>query len=391
MDSLESFFMSRRLVHPYGGRLNLMDILRFYFQPGSKAPESLKPFLNGGREKKKRIFILLDGLGMAFQDLFPENGFLVNSFKLALPTIYPSTTACVLTSIATLEYPHRHGVTGWYTRIPEKKINVTLLPWKEQITDTDIGDEDLTIDEVITAPSLFKSAGSRVRLLCPSEYSGGKYNLWAHPSGKISSYSGVEDCFQKAEEWVRYTDDREILYIYIPDVDSKAHYYGTHSSEVIKKINLIDDELGKFAGNVEKEALLLITADHGLIDIPLERQLVLNKMENVWPLLDCYPTGEAVNPIFHVREGSENEFREKFEKEYQGSFRLLSPADLIEFGLLNGCRIDSDLITRFGTFVGIALEPAAVRLDFPKRKTKKMIAFHGGLRPEEMVIPLFIT
>src|SRR5688500_19682246 len=65
------------------------------------------------------VFVLLDGLGMNILPMLPDNSFVRRNLKLTLQSTCPSTTARALTSIATAEWPNRHGLTRRFTHLPE--------------------------------------------------------------------------------------------------------------------------------------------------------------------------------------------------------------------------------------------------------------------------------
>jgi hypothetical protein len=78
------------------------------------------------------IFVLMDGLGVSTLSRLPKESFLTRSYRMTLNATCPSTTACALTSVATADYPNRHGVTGWFTHLPELEITILPLPFIER-------------------------------------------------------------------------------------------------------------------------------------------------------------------------------------------------------------------------------------------------------------------
>ena len=64
----------------------------------------------------------------------PHSSFLARHYKMTLNATFPSTTACALTSVATASYPNQHGVTGWFTHLPELDITILPLPFVERFS-----------------------------------------------------------------------------------------------------------------------------------------------------------------------------------------------------------------------------------------------------------------
>jgi hypothetical protein len=71
------------------------------------------------RQPEHLVFVLLDGLGAEHRPQTPPESFIKRHLAMEMLTISPSTTACALTSVATADYPGRHGVAGWFTHLPD--------------------------------------------------------------------------------------------------------------------------------------------------------------------------------------------------------------------------------------------------------------------------------
>ena len=80
------------------------------------------------------IFILADGLGLDMVEELPPSTFLRRQLAREIRTVFPSSTAPALTAIATGAWPAQHGVTGWWTHLPELKAPGLLLPFVTRAT-----------------------------------------------------------------------------------------------------------------------------------------------------------------------------------------------------------------------------------------------------------------
>jgi hypothetical protein len=125
--------------------------------------------------------------------------------------------------------------------------------------------------------------------------------------------------------------------------------------------------------------------------VPAERQYRLEEDDRIFDFLEVPPSGEALMPVFHVRSGREKRFVEYFSATYGSMMELLSISDAEALGLFGADGIAPAARVRLGNFLGIAHEPMAFLYDPPDKKPKVIAAFHGGLQPSSIRVPLFIV
>ena len=72
---------------------------------------------------------------------------------------------------------------------------------------------------------------------------------------------------------------------------------------------------------------MVITADHGLVNIPEERRIILSEKDPLNGHLRCLPTGEPMVPIFHTLPGHEEGFAMEFRERFGEHYALLTPEE----------------------------------------------------------------
>ncbi|MFW5684957.1 MAG: hypothetical protein ACOC1I_08895 [Spirochaetota bacterium] len=101
--------------------------------------------------------------------------------------------------------------------------------------------------------------------------------------------------------------------------------------------------------------------------------------------------------MFHLRTGSSEAFREEFDRHPASRLFTLYPSEeLIEHGLYGPGIASESLRLHLGDYVGIAQEPALLEYVAPATdggpgSPVEHRAVHGGLRPGEMQVPLFLA
>jgi hypothetical protein len=135
---LGDLFAEGVLVRPTDSRMNLVHIVRAIATATGAGDYTSSPriveLLSLIGEAQHLIFILIDGLGMNNVRNLPDESFIQTHLRAQITAGCPSTTACALTSIATAEYANCHGVTGWFTYLPEYELTATMLPFYERFT-----------------------------------------------------------------------------------------------------------------------------------------------------------------------------------------------------------------------------------------------------------------
>lgn len=344
------------------------------------------------RASEHYVLVLIDGLGRNLTEFFPAGGFFDTHYLRELNSVFPSTTACALTSLVTGHWPGRHGLTGWDTYLPDLKRTATILPFVDRMTNASLSDDGLRIEEIVLQPSLMTELEREVCTILPNKIKDGAYSRWAHGATKIIGYRSLPGGFQSVAANVENRQSDSLTYFYLPDLDTAQHETGTMSAKVKRLIKTFDELLSNLRDRLAKHgARLVVSADHGLLDVPPERQVRLETGNRILDFLEAPPSGEPLMPIFHVKPGKERAFDEHFSSSFGSLMELISISDVEALGLFGADGIAAVTRSRLGTFIGIAHEPMVLMYDPPGRRPKEMVAFHGGLQPSSMQVPLFIV
>src|SRR5437762_10614090 len=135
---LEQFFQRNALIRPSDDSPNLVHLVRALATLSGVDDIGHAPIVRQLIDligpADHLVFVLLDGLGINLVRRLAPEAFIAKHLKQTLNATCPSTTACALTSVATADYPARHGVTGWFTYLPEFGLTATMLPFAERFT-----------------------------------------------------------------------------------------------------------------------------------------------------------------------------------------------------------------------------------------------------------------
>ncbi len=342
------------------------------------------------------VFVLLDGLGMNLLRRMPANSLMVRALKRTIRATCPSTTACALTSIATGTWPSQHAVTGWFTHLPERGLTATTLPMIERFQGRPLSELGVGIDDVLPVGAFHRELTRRVLTLLPTPIFDTVYARYSRGGTAGSPYSSLADAAQQVVTFVGASAAPSYTHLYVPDVDTVCHHDGLTAPAVLELLLGIDAELARLRERLPENARLVISADHGLLDVPESGHLPLPADDRLCELLEVPPSGDARLPIFHVRAGCQAEFVERFSIRYGSALRLMKSSEAEEIGLFGPPPTSEAARRRFGDFVGIALRPVTLHYARPLPPDAPpphavYRAQHAGLTRDEMEIPFIVA
>jgi hypothetical protein len=129
---------------------------------------------------------------------------------------------------------------------------------------------------------------------------------------------------------------------------------------------------------------LILTADHGQIDTPPDPYYDLRSHPNLLRRLHILPTGENRLAYLYIRPGQTEAVREYLERTWPNQFILVDSAYAAEAGLFGPGPHHPALLDRTGDIIAIARGGAYL---WWHAKENLLMGRHGGLHPDEMLVP----
>ena len=393
---LEPFFADGTIVRPSPDRANLVHLVRAIGTicgvPGLpvNGPTSELTELIGAADHL--VFVLLDGLGMNIIERLPASSLLASSLKREIAATSPSTTACALTTVATAEYPNRHGVTGWFTHLSEHDVTAMTLPFAERFTGKPLVDRGIRPEHVLPCPSILPRMTRNTMTLSPSYIANTTYNVYARGGTTGRGYESTSDAIDQLIARLGDAAEPTYTHLYLHDIDTLCHHVGVNHDSVVPLVLGIDAELKRIADASKGKTRIVVSADHGLLDVPKPDQALLQVGDPLLELLKHPPSGDARMPIFHVRDGSHGPFVESFNERFGDRFVLTDVNEAEQLELFGPGPIAPGIRARFGDYIGVAYRPATVAYHPPHKPVGDLyLAVHAGLSPEEMRVPVCVV
>ena len=340
------------------------------------------------------VLVLVDGMGMsALAD--PSVADLRARVRVEIDSVFPATTACAMTTVATGQWPGRHGVPGWWAYLAEHDLPVTVLPFEERRTGRGLRRHGVHVRDIWPHPSRFAEATGSMEMHMPWKYLLSTFNRYLSGRCRTRGYRSLRHAQRRILRRMRAVHGRRaesaVTFWYIPDYDSACHTYGVASSEARTKLRQISELLRGIAAGAPDDVRVAVTADHGLIDLSDGDRAPLFDGD---ALLDCLlsmPSGEGRTPHFHVRRGKERELVERLSERAGGRMAVLSQGEAEDLRLFGPEPLSDFARRRFGDYVGITLAPFTFAHYASTDATSlRHVGVHGGMCPDEVRVPLVV-
>lgn len=335
---------------------------------------------------RKAIVVLVDGLGAAaLQSRAGHARTLAGRLGPAsiIESGFPTTTAAALASLATGLPAGQHGLVG-YSVLDEANDRVVnqLSGW------------DTLIDPIEwqSQPTIFEKAAARgfdAVVIGPARYKGSGFSTAVLRGARYLPAATIAERFQVAESWAREPGNG-IAYLYIPELDQTGHASGWQSpawtdwlEQVDSAVRAVEPVLGKGTG-------LIVTADHGVIDVPASSHVLVDELPG---LLDGvrFVAGEPRCLQLHFDTALDAAAREALVAEWHASEDsrswVATRAEAISAGWFGV--VDPAVESRIGDLIVAARKDIAYYDGRAKNQSgRKMIGQHGSWSPAELRIPL---
>lgn len=180
---------------------------------------------------------------------------------------FPTTTAAALTTLATGVLPGEHGLVGYSVLDADRDRVVKQLSGWDAGMRPDVWQRSSTVFEraadvgvtsYAVGPKRYASSGLTEAILSGATY--------------VSAES-MGDRFDRARDLAESTR-ASLVYLYVPELDMIAHRAGWESPEWTTALEQLDAEIRRLSDGLGRGTGLLVTADHGILDVGERRRIV---------------------------------------------------------------------------------------------------------------------
>jgi len=378
-----------RPVRPEYGAASLADVLPSVLAvlgvPGASDVLGLAGPLAGVR---RVVVLLVDGLGWhqlpAAGEHAPTLAALVaGRYARRLTTGFPSTTPTSLVSFGTGAAPGAHGVLGFRSLVPGTDRVLNHVDWRDD-------PDPHRWQPVPTQLERAAAAGVTVTVVSRPEFAGSGLTVAANRGG---AYRGAADADALAAgllDAVTAGDAPVLVSGYHPDLDRHGHLSGVGSPPWRAAAADLDRLLDRVLAGLPRDAALLVTADHGQLNVPADPRHRFD--------LDTDPrlragvrvvAGEPRARYLHPVPGAVGDVIAGWRAALGPAARVAERDELIAEGWFGP--VPSDHLGRIGDVVVICRDRSVVVATTTDPVGSALVGFHGGVTEVEMAVPLLIA
>jgi Type I phosphodiesterase / nucleotide pyrophosphatase len=372
-------------VRPRYGEGSLADVLPSVLcclgVPGARDVLNLEYVLH---EIRTVVVLLVDGLGHQLLPVARRSAPTLAALAVGAPVLtagFPTTTPTSLTTLGTGAPPGSHGVVGFFLRIPGTDRIVNHIHWQDD-------PDPLRWQPLPTQFDRARAAGVTAYVVSRPEYDGSGLTRAAFRGSRYVPAPDIDVVADRVIELARSSPGRTLIYTYDPQVDSVGHLYGVGSPQWHRAVADVDHLVTILLERLPRSAALVITADHGQINVPAGSRTDLDADPRLRDGVETV-AGEARVRYLHTAAGARDDVLTRW-RSILGDAAVVMPREQAVaegwFGPIPEAhlqRVGDVVVMCTGDHVVLA-----TKTDPPP--VSAFAGFHGSATPAEMYVPLLI-
>lgn len=294
-----------------------------------------------------------------------------------LASTLPSTTPTSLVSLGTGQDPGAHGILGFTLNVPGTDRVLTHILWRDD-------PPSRTWQPVPTWFELMAAAGIRSTVVLPAAFAGSGLTDAAYRGARFNGVQRDDDYARRLLDVL--ADGPGLVYGYTPPLDTAAHIFGIDSAEWAAAAAGVDQLLTRLLAGLPPDAALVVTADHGGLDIPADARIDLDADPELSAGVRIV-AGEARMRYLHTQDGETANVIGRWRAVLGSRADVRSRDEAIAADWFGP--VPEAHRARIGDVVVMCTEPIAVlasRHEPPE--VAKLIGFHGAATAAETAVPL---
>ena len=339
---------------------------------------------------KNVILFVIDGLGYESVKKYGTGTVFEKYLKDKITTVFPSTTAAAITTFNTANAPQQHALTGWHTYVKELGCITTILPFMPRIGGESLG-KYINPKLIFNQKTIFDMIKAEKYILTKKDIVDSDYTIAQSGKAKRYFYQSLSGCMDGLQYLVKKNNKRKFIYAYWADFDMYCHTYGVNSKKTAAHFKQLHKALQKTIAELQgTNTIIIITADHGLIDTARDKTIYLEDHPNLQKMLVMPLSGERRAAYCYVHPDKTKEFERYIKKHFSKMCELHKSKELIKQNYFGLFKPNEKLFERAWHYTLIMKENYIIIDSLTGEDRSWLKGIHGGLSEDEMYVPLII-
>jgi hypothetical protein len=321
---------------------------------------------------------------------------------IPLTSVCPSTTTTALSCLWTGRTPLEHGMLGTRLFLRDQGLQANMIYF------TPVGFErhNVLLEEGMK-PANFLPIAGMAEVLAEQGIESHVFIERAFTQGGLSDifFRGVTEVHDvvsgsAADLWImlrHFLEERAgqklFVSVYWGLIDTLAHVRGPSSPAIDAELRgwttfMAQEFLDRLSPAAAAGTVLTILADHGQVDTPPSRAVRLDKHPQLVQHLLMKPVGEQRLPYLFARQGQTKTVQRYLHQHLSHAFAVLDSERALKAGLFGSGPQAPETAARLGDLILIARHDHIL---YDGDKEPHLLGLHGGLSPEEALVPVLMV
>ena len=337
-------------------------------------------------DARRVAVVLVDGLGYhLLPQLLPDAPLLASVMAgrtgrlTELSCTFPSTTPTSLVSLGTGVGPGEHGVLGFTVNIPGTDRVLIHIAW---------GDDPPPAmwQPVPTWFERLSQADVSARAVLPAAFIDSGLTQAAYRGAAWCPLATGDDAAAALSAQLAAAPG--LVYGYTAALDHAAHVWGIGSQPWCAAAAEVDALLCRLVENLPPDAALVVTADHGGLNVPEQARIDIASEPQLREGIRVL-AGEPRIRYLYTEPGAAPDVLDTWRQRLAGRARVQSRDEAVAAGLFGPVRPRN--LARVGDIVVTCTgDNAILATGYEPPQVAQLVGFHGGDTPVETAIPLIV-
>ncbi|GAC1326309.1 MAG: alkaline phosphatase family protein [Chloroflexota bacterium] len=322
-----------------------------------------------------------------------------------ITSVFPTTTVAALGTVNSGATPAEHGLLAFSLYLQEFGTVAEMIRWgpagqRTSFADPEFGVSPESFFWAETVYSRLHSGGvERTFAVNPHHFAGTALTRMLHQHATYTGYIATSSLEPIVSRLVADSDAPTYIYAYWPTVDTIAHALGPNSPEHASEVSAFDHQFGRLLDSLPRrgDTLVMLTADHGHVDSGPDHCIPLADHPELLAMLALPAAGERRVLYLHTRDGAAEDLAAYARERLREVAWPMTRDQAVALGLFGPSGLSERAASRVGDVLlfakrNLQLMPPVEPLPTPDGPAPRppliFRGLHGGLAPEEALVPL---